>query len=302
MTYFHKPLINLRGDKFGVVGIPISDKKNDDYGIEFEGIFYRDYEVKEIIDNWMRLKKSVYNINQQNTLYYKLINKKKKITDSDIFYSLNDTTITDKSLNNQDSWISKIKSGSEITIGSEGESFIMGFEEPSAYDLFPTELALKFSELSDDKKVLINLLFCNSAVDFYAQCNEQYQANFARDFSYCLFLLGKLSVTVKGYTGLINVDPNGRIKSCTGQTDKDEQNIKKTRQINSSLEDAMAIYSNGVIVEHPKKILSNYSGDVTSVSNSWKIKYLEEYSKQLNNFILKHSKVSSEKTNNIKFG
>ena len=178
-----------------------------------------------------------------------------------------------------------IQDGDDIVIHGEGEPFVLGFNEPTVYDLQPHRLLMLLIEngLPRDKHINIDLKSCHSA----AECRGM---NFARDTSMLLGLYGYHKISVTGYTGLIIEKPSSKqIKfSCqadpfpTADIESDPRGVsrKEVRETqHSSIENARVIYVSGSVVSQGRRGSTNPLSDLNGKPFSWATKYIAEYTK-----------------------
>jgi hypothetical protein len=158
-----------------------------------------------------------------------------------------------------------LQPGDKLVIHGEGEPFMLGFDEPSSFNLYPHSLAkmLVNAGLPEDKDIEIELLACQSASDYPSPDNGDF--NFAKDLSQALSYLGKdgyENITVSGYTGLIE-ELKGNKFICIADpfpgTDKESEiKGKISSRLKSTLEEAKASFKLGEAINR-YRILSDLS-------------------------------------------
>lgn len=159
-----------------------------------------DNKLRAIRDNALTMKaKLVNDLTPKN----KLNKKNNKQSSNSIYYLFDDSS------NGLPKLMEQLKTGDKLVIHGEGEPFVLGLTVPSCFDTHGRSLAelLKQAGLPD-LDISIQLLACNSAVDFpmYSDTQEQIvNINFARDMARALhFEFNKTQVKVIGYTGYVS--------------------------------------------------------------------------------------------------
>ena len=180
--------------------------------------------------------------------------------------------------------LQKMESGDTLVIHAEGEPFVIGFREPTIYDLYPHLLLdlLVSNGLSPDKAITIDLKCCHSACEYRGM-------NFARDFARLLGHKQFNQVQVTGYTGLIIEKPGkknikfscqsdpysseDRSPTADGMTKKDLKHVEFC-----SIEDAHVTYnSKGSIVSQGVRGAKNPLSDLSAKPFDWASGYIAQY-------------------------
>ena len=156
----------------------------------------------------------------------------------------------------------KLTPGDTIVLHGEGQPFVIGLDSSTPYDLDATKLARLLKEANLIDGVNIELLTCNSAVDYTVE--DGLTLNFARDTSEALhFLCGYQNINVSGYSGLIVDKENGKFsvsKTIAGRNAGDKLSVDAAR----------ITYKNGV-----KDPSSPVELDLSHMAYGWARRYIE---------------------------
>jgi|GEM_PF-3892062 len=98
-----------------------------------------------------------------------------------------------------------------LVIHGDGSPVIVGFQEPSRFDMTAPGLAKLLKDYGIPNGVKIDCLSCDTATK---PDTKTRQYNFAKDLSDSLCRLGIKDVSVSGYTGIIELKDNGDIKTA----------------------------------------------------------------------------------------
>ncbi len=163
-------------------------------------------------------------------------------------------------------FMGRLTENDEIIMHGEGQPFILGLQEPSAYDLHAQLFAkLLYENKMPSFPLNITLLTCQSATT-YAPVDSNIDINFARDMSRALYAFGYKNVKVAGFTGFVVVKPNGgkySISSTLGYSNKGTH---------CNLERAKRVYKNGELLTPNAKIMTN---NLSNMAFIWADKYIK---------------------------
>lgn len=182
----------------------------------------------------------------------------------------------------------KMNEGDTLVIHGEGEPFVIGFAEPTIYDLYPHRLLkiLMDNTLPMDRTIHIDLLCCHSAATFK-------NTNFARDVAILLGCYGYRNIDVSGYTGLVKEQVKQKnIKfSCVGDPHPEEHKPENTTNItraeslsspHSNLENARVTYnSSGKVLKEGSRGSNNPLTKFGDEKFPWAGHYISEYERGL---------------------
>lgn len=144
--------------------------------------------------------------------------------------------------------VDRLKPGDTICLHGEGQPFVIGLNGPSCYDLDPKRLADLLHEADLPDGVNIDLIACNSAVNF---TDDGYVFNFAKDTSEALhYLHHRQNINVSGYKGLVVDKENGKFSVS-------KTIASTTRGDHMSLDTGRLTYNNGVKTEPDRAEISS---------------------------------------------